>query len=98
MALTLPCLLGARRGSAGGRGSEEKPTPAALPRFSSLDAGGSIMVSKFEMSSGDLLEKLHVISAHVGLSEDDIIDLLDSGVTVTSLLNYLEAAASNRLD
>lgn len=56
------------------------------------------MVSKFEMYNSDLLEKLQVISAHVGLSDDDLIDLLDAGVTVTSLLNYLEAAASNRLD
>jgi hypothetical protein len=57
-----------------------------------------MMVSRFEMSSADLLEKLQVISAHVGLSDDDLIDLLDAGVSVTLLLNYLEAAVSNRLD
>jgi hypothetical protein len=56
------------------------------------------MVSKFEMSTGDLVEKLQVISAHVGLSDDDLINLLDAGVTVTLLLNYVEAAVSNRLD
>jgi hypothetical protein len=79
-------------------GSEEKPTPAALLRFSSLNRGGSIMVSKLAMPTSNLLEELQVISAHVGLSDDDLIDLLDAGVSVTVLLNYLEAAASNRLD
>jgi len=56
------------------------------------------MLSKNGMFVCDALEDLQVICAHMGLSDDDVIDLLDSGVSVTALLDYLEAAVSNRLD
>lgn len=56
------------------------------------------MVSELGTFTCDLVEKLQVVSAWVGLSDDDLIDLLDAGVSVTLLLNYLEAAVSNRLD
>ena len=65
---------------------------------SDLLMGRLIMVSELGMSTCELVEKLQVISAHVGLSDDDLIDVLDAGVSVTLLLNYLEAAISNRLD
>ena len=50
------------------------------------------MVSKHGMFICDVLEDLQDICAHMGLSDDDIIDLLGSGVSVPALLDYFQAA------
>lgn len=46
----------------------------------------------------DLLDELQVASEHIGLTAEDLRVLLDAGVSVTELLDYVEAAVSHRLD
>lgn len=46
----------------------------------------------------EILEDLRVVSSHIGLSLDDLKFILASGVTLTELLDYLEAVVSNRLN
>ena len=46
----------------------------------------------------EILEELRVVSSHLGLSLDDLKFVLASGVTLTDLLDYLEAVVSNQLN
>jgi len=62
----------------------------------SRPGGGPTMIC--QLSIPDLLEDLQVASEHIGLTPEDIAFLLDAGVSVTDLLDYVEAAVSNRLD
>jgi hypothetical protein len=52
----------------------------------------------YQVPISDLIEELQVASEHIGLTAEDIAFLLDAGVSVTELLDYVEAAVSNRLD
>jgi hypothetical protein len=42
-------------------------------------------------------EALQEVSSAAGLSMEDVVDLFIAGMTVTDLLEYLQAAATNRL-
>jgi len=46
----------------------------------------------------DLIDELQVVSEHIGLTPEDIGRLIAEGVSVTELLDYVEAAVSHRLD
>lgn len=52
----------------------------------------------YQLPISDLIDELQVASEHLGLTAEDIASLLDAGVTVTELLDYVEAAVSHRLD
>lgn len=43
-------------------------------------------------------EALQEVSSAAGLTLEDVVDLLVAGVTVTDLLDYAQAAATNRLN
>jgi hypothetical protein len=46
----------------------------------------------------EILEELQVVSSQVGLSLDDVKLLLASGLTVSQLLDYVEAVVSNQVN
>lgn len=52
----------------------------------------------YQVPISDLIDELQVASEHIGLTAEDIASLLDEGVSVTELLDYVEAAVSHRLD
>ena len=52
----------------------------------------------YQVPISDLLDELQVASEHIGLTADDLAALLEAGVSVTELLDYVEAAVSQRLD
>lgn len=45
-----------------------------------------------------VIEVLQEISSTAGLTLEDVVDLLVAGMTVTDLLDYAQAAATNRLN
>jgi hypothetical protein len=62
------------------------------------DSGSRGVIMIYQVPISDLIDELQVASQHIGLRAEDIASLLDAGVTVTELLDYLEAAMSHRLD
>ncbi|HXZ40273.1 MAG TPA: hypothetical protein VEG68_05990 [Terriglobales bacterium] len=52
----------------------------------------------YQVHISDLIEELQVAYEHIGLTAEDIAFLLEAGVSVTDLLDYMEAAVSKRLD
>ncbi|HTA24377.1 MAG TPA: hypothetical protein VK763_12645 [Terriglobales bacterium] len=45
-----------------------------------------------------VVEVLQEVSSAAGLTLEDVVDLLVAGITVTDLLDYAQAAATNRLN
>ena len=46
----------------------------------------------------EILEDIRSVSSQVGLTQDDLKLVLASGITLSELLDYLEAVVSDRLN
>ncbi len=56
------------------------------------------MIVAQEAPVARVAEALAEVSSAVGLTLDDVLDLLVAGARVTDLLDYAQAVASNRLN
>lgn len=56
------------------------------------------MIAVQEAPVARVAEALQEVTSAVGLTLEELVDLLMSGVKVTDLLDYAEAVASNRLN
>jgi len=55
------------------------------------------MFAKSLVPVTDVVEELQSVSLHVGLTPEDVVSLLESGLTVNDLLDYVEAVVFERI-
>jgi hypothetical protein len=56
------------------------------------------MECKYGIPIFTVVERLQETSQQVGLSEDDVVGLLASGLDVLDVVSYVEAVLSNRVN
>jgi hypothetical protein len=54
--------------------------------------------SHYQMPTLSTVEALEQAAAQTGLDPEDILSLLDSGLEISDLLNYVNATISNRMN
>ena len=57
-----------------------------------------VMECKYGIPIFTVVERLQETSQQVGLSEDDVVGLLASGLDVLDVVSYVEAVLSNRVN
>jgi hypothetical protein len=68
------------------------------PFFTSIPKEETKMIGAQAAPVAHVAEALQEVSSAAGLTLEDVVDLLVAGVTVTDLLGYAQAAATNRLN
>ena len=75
--------------------SLSRVTSSSLMRNSNKEA--EIMESKYRVPIFVAVERLQEASQQAGLTEDDVIGLLASGLDICDAVTYVEAVLSNRV-